>query len=62
MTHLVLAKAIAAVSFAVIVFAGGVLHRRLAAKAQAEEAEALLAAEFARLEEAASEPGRETVY
>jgi hypothetical protein len=52
MMHLVVAKAIAAVSFAAIVFAGGLLHRKLGARAQAEEVEALLAAEFARLEEA----------
>jgi hypothetical protein len=63
MTHLVVAKALAAVSFAVLVFAGGLLHRKLGAKAQVEEAEALLAAEFARLEEvqekAATGPARE---
>jgi len=57
MTHLIVAKAIAAVSFAAIVFACGLLHRKLGAKAQVEEAEALLAAEFARLDEAASERG-----
>ena len=53
MTHLLVAKTIAAVSFAAIVVAGGFLHRALRAKAEEQEAEALLAAEFARLEETA---------
>ncbi|HEX3595303.1 MAG TPA: hypothetical protein VHU80_09385 [Polyangiaceae bacterium] len=50
MTLLVLARAIAAACFAALVAAGVLLHRKLGARARVEEAEALLAAEFARLE------------
>ena len=50
MTPLLLARAIAAACFAALVTAGALLHRRLGARARVEEAEALLAAEFARLE------------
>ncbi len=50
MTSLVLAKTLAAASFSALVSAGGVLYRRLGARARTEEAEALLEAAFARLE------------
>lgn len=43
-------RAIATAFFALLVAAGAILYRRLEAKARAEEAEALLDAEFARLE------------
>ena len=46
------ARLIAAVSFVVLLAAGSLLHRRLGARARAEEAEALLDAEFARLDTA----------
>ena len=44
------AKVIAAATFAALLSAGVLLYRRLGAKAQAEEAEALLDEEFARLD------------
>jgi hypothetical protein len=44
----------------VVLAAGGLLHRRLGVKAQAEEAEALLDAEFARLERDEAERREET--
>jgi hypothetical protein len=54
------AKAIAAVWFAMLVAGGGLLYRRLGARAQAEEAEALLDEEFARLERIESGEDRDT--
>ena len=44
------ARVIAGASFMGLLAAGGLLYRRLGVKAQAEEAEALLDAEFERLE------------
>jgi hypothetical protein len=50
------AKVIAATLFAGLVGAGGVLYRRLGNQAQSEEVEALLDAEFARLEKSDQQP------
>jgi hypothetical protein len=49
------ARVIAAVSFVMLLAAGWLLHTWLGAQARAEEAEALLDAEFARLDKAESE-------
>ena len=49
------ARVIAGVSFVGLLAGGGLLHRWLAVRARAEEAEALLDAEFARLDRAESE-------
>jgi len=49
------ARVIAGASFMVLLAAGGLLYRRLGVKAQAEEAEALLDAEFERLERSEAE-------
>jgi hypothetical protein len=51
---------IAGASFMVLLAAGGLLYRRLGVRAQAEEAEALLDAEFARLERGEAERRGET--
>ena len=54
------ARVIAAASFIMLLAAGGLLYRRLGVRARAEEAEALLDAEFARLDKAESERSRES--
>lgn len=63
MTVLLLAsastKAVAAATFLVLLLAGSLLHKRLEARARAEEAEALLDEEFARLERLESRQGNE---